>query len=58
MNEKIATILRRQKFVPMRVYLGVNEVDLEALRRAHRRLRALPPPVENRPWAVAYRLLR
>ncbi|MCC6617385.1 MAG: hypothetical protein IT320_28180 [Anaerolineae bacterium] len=58
MIEKIAPILRRQQFVPMRVYLGVDEADLEALRRAHRRLRALRPPAEKRRWAPAYRLLR
>jgi hypothetical protein len=58
MSRQIARIVRTQEFAPMRVYLGVDETELEALRRAHRRLRAQQPPAETRPWAIAYRLLR
>ena len=57
MGRTIRLVLRPQKFVPMRVYLGVQASELEALRQARRRVHVPRLPAQKRRLAAAYRLL-
>ncbi|MCL4251329.1 MAG: hypothetical protein KJ065_24475 [Anaerolineae bacterium] len=57
MGKRVQLVLRPQKFVPMRVYLGVDDTELDALRQARRRVHMLRLPVQKRRLAAAYRLL-